>query len=638
MSSQLPAPANPAHMFVHLLRPIRRGSLVRRQYFDPQTPPLSYSYSALRSVKYSSKLLVNRLLVGVNRHLRSRFVKYSSKVLVNPSLAAIIVPGADPWRVQEQSLLVIGGWHSNSLQSRSMEISSAEFINPFFDSVCIQSLSKVLINSLFIIFSRSRSAKSSSAELVVVVLLPQRRTRKKKQLLTVIRDFASEKTQEERRVSDLKNRVGELRSEIEVATANIEEAMKRKNSPAAAIKCLHDSDSFVDVNFVGDVCLKVRKAEVVLREESPNEVRAGYEEFKIDVTALFLAVHNDNVALARKLLSIEADENQKLFRGYSTTIAVKENHLEILEMLFKDGDSQQACEGALLEVSCYGHARIAKLLMGSDLLKYGVDVSSPTVYTVNPTDNETLVEGGEASFEDYEEGIHTCNEAAKLWMQIPAPKGSDIVRQIGDALRVKLHYFGRRVRVDALEVDFDPGIECLVVGVKDLAVDLDLGVEDLGGTLNLIEGSVAQEVGLADHVAKVNRSCYTKRVRSNGGRNKFPSGLHQNPNTSDTRNSNWNPRPNRLPGARSDGVSENLHAELSELAVPKHGLAVRRVGSDGLECLVDLGAGRGGFDPFGDERDGVAKLAVEALGGGDELVRLDSVEGVLGEGEAVVVD
>nr|GMC72215.1 ankyrin-3 isoform X1 [Ipomoea batatas] len=511
MSSQLPAPANPAHMFVHLRRPIRRGSLVRRQYFDPQTPPLSYSYSALRlsdqlsnyeknqnlssvifqscqsslrsrSVKYSSKLLVNRLLVGVNRHLRSRSVKYSSKVLVNPSLAAIIVPGADPWR----------------------------------------SLSKVLINSLFIIFSRSRSAKSLSAELVVVVLLPQRRTRKKKQLLTVIRDFASEKTQEERRVSDLKNPVGELRSEIEVATANIEEAMKRKNSPAAAIKCLHDSDSFVDVNFVGDVCLKVR-------EESPNEVRAGYEEFKTDVTALFLAVHNDNVALARKLLSIEADENQKLFRGYSTTIAVKENHLEILEMLFKAGDSQQACEGALLEVSCYGHARIAELLMGPDLLKYGVDVnaiscvvismdtmdtnlgcyingvwkvSSPTVYTVNPTDNETVVEGGEASFEDYEEGIQTCNEATKLWMQIPAPKGSDIVRQIGDALRVKLHYFGRRVRVDALEVDFDLGIECLVVGVKDLAVDLDLGVEDLGGTLNLIEGSVAQEVGLADLVGE----------------------------------------------------------------------------------------------------------------------------------------
>nr|GMC48650.1 ankyrin-3 isoform X1 [Ipomoea batatas] len=139
------------------------------------------------------------------------------------------------------------------------------------------------------------------------------------------------------------------------------------NDLAAALECLQDS--FVDVNFVGDVCLKVRKAEVVLREESPNEVRVGYEEFKTDVTALFLAVHNGNVALVRKLLSIGADVNQKLFRGYATTVAVRENHLEILEMLLKAGASQQACEEALLEASCYGHARIAELLMGSDLIR-----------------------------------------------------------------------------------------------------------------------------------------------------------------------------------------------------------------------------------------------------------------------------
>nr|GME13521.1 ATP binding protein [Ipomoea batatas] len=57
---------------------------------------------------------------------------------------------------------------------------------------------------------------------------------------------------------------------------------------------------------------------------------------------------------------------------------------------------------------------------------------------------------------------------------------------------------GRRVGVDALEVDFDPGIDGLVVGVKGLAVDLELGVEDLGGTVDLVEGSVAREVGVED--------------------------------------------------------------------------------------------------------------------------------------------
>nr|GMD70775.1 protein BOBBER 1-like [Ipomoea batatas] len=69
----------------------------------------------------------------------------------------------------------------------------------------------------------------------------------------------------ERRVSDLKNRVGKLRSEIEIeaTAANIKEPL-HSNDLAAAIKCLQDS--FVDVNFVGDVCFKVRKAEVVLRD------------------------------------------------------------------------------------------------------------------------------------------------------------------------------------------------------------------------------------------------------------------------------------------------------------------------------------------------------------------------------------
>ncbi|OMP05563.1 putative ankyrin repeat-containing protein [Corchorus olitorius] len=71
----------------------------------------------------------------------------------------------------------------------------------------------------------------------------------------------------------------------------------------SALECI--ADPFVDVNFVGAVCLKTRKAEVVLREESPSEVRVEYEEFKTDVTALFLAVHVGNVALVKKLLVMQ---------------------------------------------------------------------------------------------------------------------------------------------------------------------------------------------------------------------------------------------------------------------------------------------------------------------------------------------
>lgn len=72
------------------------------------------------------------------------------------------------------------------------------------------------------------------------------------------------------------------------------------NNMKSAHECL--SDPFVDVNYVGAVCLKIRKTGVVLREESPSEVRVYYEEFRTDATALFVAVTNGNLAFVRKLL------------------------------------------------------------------------------------------------------------------------------------------------------------------------------------------------------------------------------------------------------------------------------------------------------------------------------------------------
>lgn len=66
--------------------------------------------------------------------------------------------------------------------------------------------------------------------------------------------------------------------------------------------------------------------------------------------------------------------NQKLFRGFATTVAVREGHLEILEILLKAGASQPACEEALLEASCQGRAKLSELLMGSDLIRPHVAV------------------------------------------------------------------------------------------------------------------------------------------------------------------------------------------------------------------------------------------------------------------------
>lgn len=64
-----------------------------------------------------------------------------------------------------------------------------------------------------------------------------------------------------------------------------------------------------------------------------------------------------------------ADVNQKLFRGFATTAAVREGQFEILEILLKVGASQPACEEALLEASCHGQARSVELLMETELIR-----------------------------------------------------------------------------------------------------------------------------------------------------------------------------------------------------------------------------------------------------------------------------
>ncbi|KAL9275631.1 Aldehyde dehydrogenase family 7 member B4-like protein [Drosera capensis] len=74
--------------------------------------------------------------------------------------------------------------------------------------------------------------------------------------------------------------------------------------------------------------------------------------------------------------------------------------------------------------------------------------SGPVVTSVNPANNQKIAEVVEGSLEDYEEGMRACAEAAKIWMQVPAPKRGDVVRQIGDALRAKLHQLGRIVSLE----------------------------------------------------------------------------------------------------------------------------------------------------------------------------------------------
>ncbi|XLS51444.1 hypothetical protein HN51_012121 [Arachis hypogaea] len=68
--------------------------------------------------------------------------------------------------------------------------------------------------------------------------------------------------------------------------------------------------------------------------------------------------------------------------------------------------------------------------------------------SLSPSNNQAIAQVTEPTLQDYEEGLNACNEAAKIWMTVPAPKRGEIVRQIGEALRAKLEPLGKLVSLE----------------------------------------------------------------------------------------------------------------------------------------------------------------------------------------------
>jgi hypothetical protein len=60
--------------------------------------------------------------------------------------------------------------------------------------------------------------------------------------------------------------------------------------------------------------------------------------------------------------------NRKLYKGYATTAAAREGHVNILQMLLEYRASQDACEDALVEASSLGETEIVQLLISSAIV------------------------------------------------------------------------------------------------------------------------------------------------------------------------------------------------------------------------------------------------------------------------------
>nr|GMD52675.1 Aldehyde dehydrogenase family 7 member B4 [Ipomoea batatas] len=79
----------------------------------------------------------------------------------------------------------------------------------------------------------------------------------------------------------------------------------------------------------------------------------------------------------------------------------------------------------------------------------------------------------EASIRDYGERKQACYEVAKLWMQMPAPKRDEIVKQNGYALRAKVYHHGYLVSLEIGKI-LPEGIEEVleIIDMCDFAVGL----------------------------------------------------------------------------------------------------------------------------------------------------------------------
>ncbi|XP_062223334.1 uncharacterized protein LOC133922150 [Phragmites australis] len=144
-----------------------------------------------------------------------------------------------------------------------------------------------------------------------------------------------------------------------------------RGDAAAVEACLEAAAAEADVpavSRVGVARLRVRCADVALREEAAGEVVVETRELKTDVSPLFAAAHAGHADIVHALLVAGADVNQKLFLGYATTAAAREGKTDVLEMLLVAGATQEACEDALSEACLFGEAEAIRILVSSEML------------------------------------------------------------------------------------------------------------------------------------------------------------------------------------------------------------------------------------------------------------------------------
>lgn len=73
---------------------------------------------------------------------------------------------------------------------------------------------------------------------------------------------------------------------------------------------------------------------------------------------------------------------------------------------------------------------------GTSTGQHWMDGTEALINSFSPVDGQKIAEVGTTSFDAYEKVMQTASDAALFWRNVPAPKRGEIVRQLGDALRL----------------------------------------------------------------------------------------------------------------------------------------------------------------------------------------------------------
>ncbi|RWR82238.1 coiled-coil domain-containing protein 136 isoform X2 [Cinnamomum micranthum f. kanehirae] len=105
-------------------------------------------------------------------------------------------------------------------------------------------------------------------------------TDSQKQFLTLIRDFATEKSQSERRVSDLRKHYSELQTAFDAANADLENTKRSKETIEHELRCFQVESSLKDPS------IQAQEARISLLQQEMSKLESNLGDLKNDESVL----------------------------------------------------------------------------------------------------------------------------------------------------------------------------------------------------------------------------------------------------------------------------------------------------------------------------------------------------------------